>query len=643
MTGKFLTEIDASEAGNLIAPVFASKGVLDASGYNMAGGFAYAAGAGYVRDASAWRQLMFRDGAGGADFIPVSDSSGVYQAVSKSTFLSGYVTGSGVANRLALWSGSGTLTTDSGLTWDIGEIKVSNPGIYGSFLKLNINNNSVSSTNQAGIVISETGTPIGQFVAKRDGSGFFGFEVLYPNNRFDIRQNVGGTPSDILTVGGGAYAGRIGIKQAFPNSDLTVNGSFQIEPFTTNGNVITHNGIGETQSTPPSTIVSNGGGVLGAGQNGAIPIWIGANTQSYDQNIRYLLSSGGGIEVGGGSYGGLYKTSLFGKSTAEGILILGNNGDNDIRGGRDFAGGKLNFYTNNTAGPTVASDGILALSLLSTGQPRFPYFSSVGTVITDASGNLSSAAHYDYSGTLSAARSMTLGSYSFTFDASGAASSPGTMLILKGKETSFTTRFLDYQNESGTTSFRMSATSTQVTAEAQNSHNLRIGGVTQTILSTGSDKNVTVHTDGWMSLHSGLSAHPSTTPSIAAKWYLNGEFYCQNASGRRQFATVEDDIVGTYNILATNHTASGSEFTVTLDANSGAITETLGTGMVEGKWYTFDCRRNATNNITFQTANSCVIKLSGSSSWTQTTVIADPHYVYAAKRIAGTLIIMYRL
>jgi hypothetical protein len=63
-----------------------------------------------------------------------------------------------------------------------------------------------------------------------------------------------------------------------------------------------------------------------------------------------------------------FETSLgTNGATGVGILTLGNRGTNEIRLGRDVAGGNLDVYINNTVGPLSTSNGTKAFSITSAG------------------------------------------------------------------------------------------------------------------------------------------------------------------------------------------------------------------------------------------------------------------------------------
>lgn len=86
-----------------------------------------------------------------------------------------------------------------------------------------------------------------------------------------------------------------------------------------------------------------------------------------------MTPSQGEFGIAPSAYSGQYKTNLAVQSGAMGVLTFGNNDVNDIRAGRNFAGGKLRFWVNNTVDYSSASDGLLALTLSNTGAATFGY------------------------------------------------------------------------------------------------------------------------------------------------------------------------------------------------------------------------------------------------------------------------------
>ena len=85
------------------------------------------------------------------------------------------------------------------------------------------------------------------------------------------------------------------------------------------------------------------------------------------------------LRIGNSGYTTSYNSVWGLQSGAESIMIFGNNNRNEIRAGNSNAGGFLDFYTNNTADYTSASDGILTMRLSSNGNV------SIGT--TDPQGH----------------------------------------------------------------------------------------------------------------------------------------------------------------------------------------------------------------------------------------------------------------
>lgn len=74
------------------------------------------------------------------------------------------------------------------------------------------------------------------------------------------------------------------------------------------------------------------------------------------------------LKIGNSSYLTSYN-SVWGLQTgAQSIMIFGNNGQNEIRAGNTVVGGYLDFYTNNTADYTAASNGNFAMRLAASGN-----------------------------------------------------------------------------------------------------------------------------------------------------------------------------------------------------------------------------------------------------------------------------------
>ena len=121
------------------------------------------------------------------------------------------------------------------------------------------------------------------------------------------------------------------------------------------------------------------------------------------------------------------------------------------------------------------------------------------------------------------------------------------------------------------------------------------------------------------------------------------------ASTTQQVATVENDIVG--NAVSTrtaNFTLQAQDFHTIMDANGGSFTVTLDANMREGVIYTFECRRNGTNTITFDAGTGYNLAFPGISSFPDDGAVAvggagtgdqAPHRNYAARRMGTNITI----
>jgi len=83
------------------------------------------------------------------------------------------------------------------------------------------------------------------------------------------------------------------------------------------------------------------------------------------------------FRIGTAVYGALYNSIWGLQAGAQSVMIFGNNGQNEIRAGNSNAGGYLDFFTNNTADYTTASNGNFAMRLASNG------YIGVGTTSPD--------------------------------------------------------------------------------------------------------------------------------------------------------------------------------------------------------------------------------------------------------------------
>jgi hypothetical protein len=74
------------------------------------------------------------------------------------------------------------------------------------------------------------------------------------------------------------------------------------------------------------------------------------------------------LVIGNSAYGANFNSVWGLQSGAQSIMIFGNNGQNEIRAGNTGVGGYLDFYTNNTASFTTASNGNFVMRLSSGGN-----------------------------------------------------------------------------------------------------------------------------------------------------------------------------------------------------------------------------------------------------------------------------------
>lgn len=74
-----------------------------------------------------------------------------------------------------------------------------------------------------------------------------------------------------------------------------------------------------------------------------------------------------------------YRTQLGTDAAATGTLLLGNSANNEIRAGSTLVGGYLDIFVNNTTYIGVASDGLLATRITSSGNVLHGYTTSNGS------------------------------------------------------------------------------------------------------------------------------------------------------------------------------------------------------------------------------------------------------------------------
>jgi hypothetical protein len=256
---------------------------------------AYAGGDLFGRDGGAWRRVMYRDGAGGLDFLPLSDSGGVFQPVSKTAFLAGMVRNPMVAaldaggfqvTNAAAGSAASHLVTKAQLDvsaskWtssggdvfrSIGRVFLGTsgavpPGFYPGVL-------TIDAAGDNGIILKNANAGAGLVDAWNavDGASFSFFNFY----KGTTRTSIGGiawddTYSAMFVKGSKTIFGPaigtslpmtydvfngVGIGTYTPTAVLDVagTGSVRFRSFTTAGNLISHDASGYLASILPSSL-----------------------------------------------------------------------------------------------------------------------------------------------------------------------------------------------------------------------------------------------------------------------------------------------------------------------------------------------------------------------------------------------------
>jgi hypothetical protein len=150
------------------------------------------------------------------------------------------------------------------------------------------------------------------------------------------------------------------------------------------------NAVAFRVATDDSTVIAvKGNGTIHMGQNGSSDTGeklqvngagkftgaLAASTGSFSSTItatKLLLNDGDPkITFTPSGYSGSYRTILGTRSSAEGVLQLGNNGGNFIVAGNTGVGGALYFYVNATSDFIAGANGTLALTLAANAAATF--------------------------------------------------------------------------------------------------------------------------------------------------------------------------------------------------------------------------------------------------------------------------------
>jgi len=296
--------------------------------------------------------------------------------------------------------------------------------------------------------------------------------------------------------------------------------------------------------------------------------------------------------------------------------------------------------SQNIIGVGITNDGKLAVNTLSPTQPldvdgnarfRAGIFDNANTAGTSgqtlkSTGTAVQWATDEHIGntnlTLSANRTLTFGGFNLTYttgtnslilDASGATGTEVSPLITRGKEASPVTNALESQDNTSTWRLRLRTTATEA-RWLTNSRSTYIEGLNYVAL------NTTASGENYWYWNSNATAQwaPRTTDPTANNYTIWANstatrFKYKATGAAKTVASLEDDIVGTYD-LATGNITLGTNLKQEVDANAGAITVTVGSAMIEGVSYVFRCRRNGTNTVTLSAEAGYSIAIDGTNT-----------------------------
>jgi hypothetical protein len=317
----------------------------------------------------------------------------------------GYLTGTGADTRVAVWSGTGTLSGTDAFTYTsptlaIGLSAASNQTDYKVVIQRHgtlaspgtwTDSNGLQVVDYAsdgpsagfiatGLVsielprIATTDTYAGNAVAFRVATDNMTVLAVKGNGTIHLGQNGSSDTGDRLQVSGSAKFTSNVITDSLFRSNV---GIYQIwQGGTFRGGLYNYASASGSGTDYSPTLTSEtdlhfttGGSVtkkLTISSSGA------ATFSSTITATKLLLNDGDPkITFTPSGYSGSYRTILGTRSSAEGVLQLGNNGGNFIVAGNTGVGGALYFYVNATSDFIAGANGTLALTLAANAAATF--------------------------------------------------------------------------------------------------------------------------------------------------------------------------------------------------------------------------------------------------------------------------------
>lgn len=293
--------------------------------------------------------------------------------------------------------------------------------------------------------------------------------------------------------------------------------------------------------------------------------------------------------------------------------LTGSTGTATTITGRDGSG----WISNVSLGATLAlTTGTLNLAQQSatTGQ-ALVWSGTAWAPATVTSTNI-----YNTNGSLTGARTVTLGSNALVLVTNTTTDAAYTGLVSQTYNNSATTNpYLTGRDHLGTDRFYIVG-----------------AGTTNYLRSQNGDIGLQANSSGFKTLlwtGAGGLVFPTATlasPSSGTLW-VNGSYDInyQKSGVTRTVANVEDDLTGA-GITVTSGTwiLAGAVRTVLADANTAAVAITAGANMAEGRDYYVACRNNGTNAVTVNAGSGYNLLQEGNIAFTTSaTLTAQKHYI----------------